>query len=65
MTTHFDVHTTDGAARTGTLSTPHGNIATPALLLYTRRGGVLNLTGDLLESLRPEPKALQIDATHL
>lgn len=59
----FSIKAEDGAARAGVLSTPHGNIETPAWLVYTRRGGALHLTPDLLEGLRPQ--AVQLDVLHL
>ncbi|KAK9817125.1 hypothetical protein WJX72_009858 [[Myrmecia] bisecta] len=42
----------------------YGEVKTPAVLLYARRGGVLNLLPDLLDSLKPEASAIQLDATH-
>ncbi len=59
----FAIKAEDGAARTGVLSTPHGVIDTPAWLVYTRRGGALNLTPDMLESLQPQ--GIQLDVLHL
>ena len=61
----FSVHNTDGTARTGVLHAKHGEIATPAALLYTFRGSPLNLTPDLLSSLGPDARALHIDASQL
>jgi queuine/archaeosine tRNA-ribosyltransferase len=62
----FEITSRDGDARTGTLTLPRGvAIDTPAMLVYTRRGGALNLTPDLLEQLRPEAQALQLDVMHL
>lgn len=61
----FTVNSSSDGARAGVLATPSGSIATPALLVYTHRGGVLNLTPDLLEKLGPEVQGLQIDALQL
>jgi queuine/archaeosine tRNA-ribosyltransferase len=48
----FNITATDGLARCGTLLTRHAQLATPAPLIYTRRGGALFLTPDLLARLR-------------
>lgn len=58
----FEVSQQDGKARTGTLQTQHGTISTPASLLYSRRGGVLNLTPDMLERLGPLANGVLVDA---
>jgi queuine/archaeosine tRNA-ribosyltransferase len=55
----------DGEARTGTLSTAHGTLATPALLLHTSRGLPPFLTLDNLATLRPQAQALQLCLAHL
>lgn len=60
----FRVTSQDGAARCGVLATPNP-IATPALLVHTHRGGAPNLTADLLEQLRPELQAVQLDVLQL
>ena len=59
----FTVKVEDGAARVGELSTQHGTIDTPGWLIYTRRGGALNLSPDLLDGIRPQ--AVQLDVLHL
>lgn len=61
----FSVHATEGEARCGVLTTPCGPIDTPALLVYTHRGGAVNLTVDLLEKLKPGLQALQLDVLQL
>lgn len=62
----FAVKHSDADARCGELSTPHGAIATPGLLVYTHRGGSMNLTPDLLEPLRAAGlQGLQLDALQL
>ncbi|KAI7838261.1 hypothetical protein COHA_007950 [Chlorella ohadii] len=58
----FAVSHRDGDARSGELSTPNGTIATPGLLVYTHRGGSMNLTPDMLEPLRAAGlQGLQLD----
>lgn len=47
----FSVVASDGAARTGTLSTPHGEVATPAFLPVGTRGTVRAVGVDDLESV--------------
>lgn len=65
-TAMFNITSQDGASRCGSLATASGPITTPALLVYTHRGGALNLTTpDLLEKLRPELQAVQLDALQL
>ncbi len=60
----FKVLATSESARKGELATANGTLPTPALLVYTHRGGVLHLTPDLLEKL-PDAQAVQIDALQL
>lgn len=60
----FRVASTSDGARKGELVTKSGTLPTPALLVYTHRGGVLHLTPDLLEKL-PDAQAVQIDALQL
>lgn len=60
----FSVTSQDGAARCGLLASPNP-ISTPALLVYTHRGGAPNLIADLLEQLRPELQAVQLDVMQL
>eukprot|EP00887_Chlorella_sp_A99_P007224 scaffold2.g7224.t1 len=61
----FSVTAVDGAARAGTLATAHGVIATPAMLLPTRRGSPLNMTPDLVAKLQPAAAAVQVDVLQL
>ena len=62
----FAVTAVEGEARCGVLTLPSGAVVeTPAMLVYTRRGGSPNLTPDLLNLLQPEAQALQLDVLHL
>ena len=62
----YHISSTDGEARAGTFVLPNGReISTPAMLLYTRRGGSLHLTPDLLDTLRPDAQALQLNVFSL
>jgi queuine/archaeosine tRNA-ribosyltransferase len=62
----YRITSTDGEARTGLLVLNNGReINTPAMLLYTRRGGSLHLTPDLLDTLRPDAQALQLNVFSL
>ena len=62
----YRVEHKDGEARAGTLSLPSGrDIATPTMLIYTRRGGALHLTPDLLSTLKPDAQALQLNVFNL
>lgn len=62
----FSVQAAEGAcARAGTLITRQGAIRTPTALLYTRRGGCMYLTPDMLDKLRPQAQAVQINAMQL
>ena len=62
----YQVEKIDGEARTGSLVLPDGKIiSTPAMLVYTRRGGALNLTPDLLQTLQPDAQALQLNVLSL
>ncbi|KAI8476810.1 MAG: tRNA-guanine(15) transglycosylase-like protein [Monoraphidium minutum] len=58
----FSLHAESACARAGTLITRRGPISTPTALLYTRRGGCLYLTPDMMEKLRPQAQGLQINA---
>eukprot|EP00873_Tetraselmis_striata_P033599 jgi/Tetstr1/453863/TSEL_040785.t1 len=49
----FTAEVVDGAARAGRWATPDGEMLTPGLLLYSRRGGLLTLTPDMRDRLRP------------
>ncbi len=61
----FTIQHREGKARAGVLVTRHGSIATPATLMYTRRGNSLNLTPDLIASLKPLPQAFQLNVLQL
>ncbi len=61
----FRVQNTDGKARAGALSSAHGNISTPAPLLYSFRGSPLNATPDIMNELGGEAMALHVTATEL
>jgi queuine/archaeosine tRNA-ribosyltransferase len=61
----FTLHRTEGEARCGVLKTRGGAIDTPALLVYSHRGSPLNLTPDLLERLKPDVQAVQLDVLQL
>lgn len=61
----FAVKAKDGRARSGLLTTKTGVINTPAVLLYTRRGGPLSLTPDMLRTLDPPLSAVQLNVMQL
>jgi queuine/archaeosine tRNA-ribosyltransferase len=61
----FSVGAKEGAARAGTLLTRQGVLRTPTALVYTRRGGSMFLTPDMLEKLRPQAQGVQINAMQL
>ena len=61
----FSVLSSCGQARTGLLKHAHGELQTPALLLYTRRGSPLYLTPDVLQQLGSEGHSFALDATQL
>ncbi len=61
----FDIHRTEGEARCGVFNTRGGAIDTPALLVYSHRGSPLNLTPDLLDQLKPDVQAVQLDVLQL
>ena len=51
---NFRVEATDGSARIGHWKAEGScDVETPGLLLYTKRGGMLTLTPDLRDSLKP------------
>jgi queuine tRNA-ribosyltransferase len=47
----FDIHATDGAARAGTLTTPHGTIPTPAFVPVATQASVKTVTPQELRGL--------------
>ncbi|MFN8018561.1 MAG: tRNA guanosine(34) transglycosylase Tgt [Acidimicrobiales bacterium] len=51
MKLHIDVHATDGAARTGTLRTPRGELPTPLFMPVGTRAAVKALDAEDLERL--------------
>ena len=61
----FRAQSTDGKARAGALSSAHGDISTPAPLLYSFRGSPLNATPDIMNELGAEPMVLHVTATEL
>jgi hypothetical protein len=61
----FKVVATDGLARAGVLATSSSTMTTPGMLIYARRGMPLNLTPDMLDTLKPLASAVQINALHL
>ena len=62
----FAIMAKDGRARVGKLVTRSGQVVdTPAILIYTRRGGPLSLTPDMLDKLKPAPQAFQLSTMHL
>jgi queuine/archaeosine tRNA-ribosyltransferase len=61
----FSLTAKEGAARAGTLLTRQGALRTPTAFLYTRRGGCMYLTPDMMEKLRPQAQGVQINAMQL
>lgn len=61
----FSLQAESAAARAGTLITRRGAISTPTALLYTRRGGCMYLTPDMMDKLRPQAQGIQINAMQL
>ncbi|WP_245537873.1 tRNA-ribosyltransferase family protein [Tsukamurella paurometabola] len=54
-----------GAARTGTLSTPHGEIATPAYLPVAARGAVAGITPEMLAALGVQAVTVDLHELYL
>lgn len=50
----LSIEATDGAARVGTLTTPHGSVATPAFMPVATQASVKALTGDEVRALGAE-----------
>ncbi len=46
----FTLHATDGAARTGTFTTPHGNVDTPAFMPVGTNGSVKGVSPEEIEA---------------
>ena len=65
--TNFRVEASEGAARIGHWKTHDGgcDVETPGLLLYTKRGGMLNLTPDLRDSLKPLAQGCHLSIVQL
>lgn len=61
----FSLQAESAAARAGTLITRRGAISTPTALIYTRRGGCMYLTPDMMDKLRPQAQGIQINAMQL
>lgn len=61
----FAIRSSSGGARLGVLTTPHGDIQTPASLLYTRQGSPMHLVPDTVDKLRERGQVLQLNAMHL
>ncbi len=61
----FKATAQDGLARCGVLAMRSGSVMTPTPMLYTRRGGALYLTPDMLEKLRPGAQLVQANALQL
>lgn len=61
----FKVLSASRNARTGILTTRSGDILTPGMLMYTRRGGPLALTADMVEKLDPLVQGVQVDIMQL
>ena len=61
----FQILTKDGLARSGILRYNRGQLQTPALLLYTRRGSPLYLTPDMAGELGQAGQNLLVDVTKL
>ena len=59
----FDIHATDGAARTGVLKTPRGDIRTPAFMPVGTAGTVKALTVDQVAQTGAD--MLPVSYTHL
>eukprot|EP00240_Pyramimonas_obovata_P020322 CAMPEP_0118954704 /NCGR_PEP_ID=MMETSP1169-20130426/58728_1 /TAXON_ID=36882 /ORGANISM="Pyramimonas obovata, Strain CCMP722" /LENGTH=72 /DNA_ID=CAMNT_0006902381 /DNA_START=59 /DNA_END=274 /DNA_ORIENTATION=+ len=63
-TCSFKILAEEGEARSGLITTAHGELKTPALLIHTSAGLPPFITVDNLAMLRPEAAALQICAAH-
>lgn len=61
----FKATATDGLARCGLLIGKHATIHTPTPMIYTRRGGCLYLTPDMIDKLRPEAQLIQVNTMQL
>ena len=61
----FVVQHKSDKARAGVLSSTHGDVSTPAPLLYSFRGSPLNATPDIMDGLAAEPRALHVTAGEL
>lgn len=61
----FEVRHTDQSARAGIIKHVNGQLETPALLIFTRRGSPLFLTPDMIKHLGPEGQNYILDGTKL
>lgn len=61
----FTATAQDGLARCGLMMIRNTPITTPTPMIYTRRGGCMFLTPDMLEKLRPEAQMVQVNTTQL
>ena len=61
----FEIAKRDGAARAGVLKHSRGQLQTPALLLYTKRGSPMYLTPDMIHQLGPGGQSYIVDVTKL
>lgn len=59
----FQIVSHEGSARSGVLKHAHGELQTPALLLYTRRGSPLYLTPDLVQHIGSGGDSYIVDIT--
>lgn len=63
----FEVTNSSGpnGPRTGRLEAISNSITTPTFLFYTYRGGLYNLTSDLVDQMHHDGQIAGIDALHL
>ncbi|MCH2623731.1 MAG: tRNA-guanine transglycosylase, partial [Acidimicrobiales bacterium] len=59
----FTLHATDGAARTGTFTTPHGNGETPACMPVGTNGSVKGVSPEEIEA--PGTSMILATTSHL
>ena len=64
-TLSFELSDQEGSARNGVLRYRRGQLKTPALLLYSRRGSPLHLTPDMLQQLGEAGQNMTLDVTKL
>ena len=61
----FEVSHTNQQARVGVLKHARGQLETPAILIYTKRGSPMFLTPDMMSHLGPEGQCYILDGTKL